>query len=287
MPENTYNTEVNYYRINANNTNIAVSASGASGSPNEEIAPPLSSGGSGFLNKAGDVINGNGTNFNLFDPGQYVYFINNSGVYVLLGQIASIQGATQLTLAVGSYAGVLPATGNAITASYSLITTAESFYIRVATEKTSNTLSSSQANIPLLTSWRVSNNATAANEPSITKLEQYSNVGTPSSITGTPQPISFTLEVMNQFPAFTGSTTISRSWNSKDDIPDYIWLKAVVKSGTSSLSGQTMYRITTEETIPALVVNSGFSNQTLRDSGYFNVTVGGGISGGNNNGGVG
>ncbi len=272
MPNNTYNTEVNYYRINANNTNIAVSASGADGSPNEEIAPPTSSGGSGFLNKAGDVINGLGTSFNVFSPGQYVYFINNSGANVLLGQISSIGGPTALTLVAGSYTGQLPATGNIITASYSLITTTESFYIRVATEKTSNTLSSSEANIPLLTSWRLANNATSANQPSVTQIQQYSTVGTPTSIAPTPIQVQFTLEVMNQFPAFTGQTTSSRSWNSVDEIPDYIWLKAVVKGGTSSLSGQTMYRITTEETIDALVVTPGFSNQTLINSGYFNVT---------------
>jgi hypothetical protein len=269
-----YSTLVNYYRINANNTSIATSSSGASGSPNEEIAAPNASTGT-FSSLAGLTVTGStspATDFDTaFTEGQYLYFIDN-GVYVLAGQIDTITDFNTLDLV-----SVIndPATAGTpvLAASYSLVTTSESIYIRVATDKTSGQLQPGQAFIPLLSAWRTSNAPGATNNPAITKIDRVSNVGVPASDANPTSPVQFTLEVMNQFVPNTSNVRVASSWNNVDDIPAYIWLRAVMIGGSSSLSAQTMYRLTTEEYIEALTVTANYPNSALRDAGYFNVTT--------------
>lgn len=264
----TYNTSVNYYRINANNTTIATSNNGI-GSATEEIAAPTSTSGS-FASTSGTTITGNGTAFTTnFAIGQYLYYINNVGAYVLVGQIDTITDADTLNLTAAPIN--TPTAGDVLAATYSLVTTSESIYIRVATQKSGGSLSANQAFIPKMSTWRVGNVPSAVNNPAVTRLDRVSNVGTPVS-NGTVTPIPFTIQVMNTFTVNTGSAT-SSSWNTFDDIPSYIWLKASISGPAASLSSQTMYRFTTEETIEALTVTPQFSNQTLINNGYFNVTL--------------
>jgi hypothetical protein len=269
-----YNTSVNYYRINANNTAIATSTSGASGSPNEEIASPIASSGT-FASIAGLTVTGStspATDFDTaFTEGQYLYYINNLGAYVLVGQIDTITDFNTLDLV---SVVATPTAGDTLAASYSLVTTSESIYIRVATDKTSGLLAANQAFIPNLSFWRTNNAPGAANNPAVTKIDRVSNVGTPSSEANPTSPVQFTLEVMNQFVANTSNVSVASSWNSVSDIPDYIWLRAVMIGGSSALSAQTMYRLTTEEYIEPLTVTPNYPNSALRAAGYFNVTVG-------------
>ncbi len=267
----TYNSSVSYYRINANNTNIAVTNDGVgSTAPTEELTAPLS-GGTYASGIGTSTINGQAlSDFTAFAIGQYLYAINSNGDYVLLGQIATIDpGGLILTLTGNSLVPSSPSVvaGNVLAASYSLVTTAESIYIRVATQ-TTGLAQPNTANIPLMTSWRNSNSASATNRTAVTKLEQISNVGSPVS-NGTVTNIPFTLQVMNVFTA-SGN---GRCWNSASEFPAYIWIRAVLSPSGANLAGQTMFRWTTQETIDALVVTPNFSQQTLFNSGYVNINV--------------
>ena len=265
----TYNSSVNYYRVNANNTNIAITNSGV-GSPTEEIAAPLTAGtysmGSG-VNITGETP---GSDFNQWSAGQYLYFIDNNGVYRLLGQINTIPTSSTLTLVANAiiYSPAI-AVGMPLAASYSLVTTTESFYIRVSTQLTGGGLSAGEANIPLMTSWRTQNTASAPNNTSVTKLERVSNVGTPVSNAASVANVPFTLRVMNVFSSNTGFT---RLWPNQD-FPEYIWIRADLTPTGASLAGQSMFRITTEETIEAFKVTSNTTPQQAFDAGYVNINL--------------
>lgn len=266
----TYNSSVNYYRVNANNTNIAITNSGVGSSPTEEIAAPLTAGtyssGSG-VNIAGETP---GSDFNQWSAGQYLYFIDNNGVYRLLGQINTIPTSSTLTLVANAitYSPAI-AVGMPLAASYSLVTTTESFYIRVSTQLTGGGLSAGEANIPLMTSWRTQNTAAAPNNTSVTKLERVSNVGTPVSNAASVANVPFTLRVMNQF---SSNTLNNRLWPNQD-FPEYIWIRADLTPTGASLAGQSMFRITTEETIEAFKVTSNTTPQQAVDAGYVNINL--------------
>lgn len=282
----TYNSSVNYYRVNANNTNIAITNSGVGTSPTEEIAAPLTAGT--YSSASGVNITGQaGSDFTQWSAGQYLYFIDLSGVYRLLGQIDTITSATLLALVANpiTYSPAI-AVSMPLAASYSLVTTTESFYIRVSTQLTGGGLSAGEANIPLMTSWRTQNTASAPNNTSVTKLERVSNVGTPVSNAAAAADVSFTLRVMNVFSSNTGFT---RLWPNQD-FPEYIWIRADLTPTGASLAGQSMFRITTEETIEAFKITSNTTPQQAFDAGYVNInlqlvtgttgTPGGGVGGG-------
>lgn len=267
----TYNPAINYYRVNQNNQAIAASASGASAGPTEEIAAPLASAGT-FASILVNVITGNATTFNsTFAEGQYLYYIDNSGNYVLVGQIDTITNATTLDLVAGTLVNT-PTANSVLAATYSLITSTESFYIRVATDKTSVGLGATEAYIPDLSVWRQSNSATALNNISITRMQAVSNVGVPTSDAATLTDIFYTLAVQNTFTPGQPLLSSPTSWNSLSDIPDYIWLLA---NPVTDLSSITMYRISTEESLVALTVTPRTLNSVLRTAGYYNVSTGG------------
>lgn len=280
----SYNSSIKYYRVNANNNSIATSNSGGTdGQPTEEIAAPLL-GGTLSAFPTTSTINGQvGSTFGVWAPGQYLYWTNSQGAYILLGQIATIDpSGLSLTLTGSPNVSPSPVTGSALSASFSLVTTTESFYIRVKTDKTDVSLPSNSAYIPNIASWRQSNTAGAQNRTDVTMLQQYSSVGTPTSPVASPVNIPFTLQVMNVFTPVSSSTP--RSWPNFDDIPDYIWLLARLSGSNAALAGQTMYRITTEEYIQELLVEPNFLNSTLKSAGYLDVSSAGTT---NNNGGVG
>jgi hypothetical protein len=265
----TYNSSVNYYRVNANNTNIAITNSGVGSPPTEEIAAPLTAGT--YSSGSGVNITGQtpGSDFTQWSAGQYLYFIDNNGVYRLLGQINTIPTSSTLTLVANAitYSPAI-AVGMPLAASYSLVTTTESFYIRVQTQLTGGGLSAGEANIPLMTSWREQNTASAPNNTSVTKLERVSNVGTPVS-NASAANIPFTLRVMNQF---SSNEAFTRLWPNQD-FPEYIWMRADLSPTGASLAGQSMFRITTEETINAFKVTSNTTPRQAFDAGYVNINL--------------
>lgn len=260
-----------YARVNTNNTSIALSPDGYLNNQaivDEIDTPTIASGEFGSMATVGGVSQITGTNTPSFDTefsiGDYVYYIDGTGNPVLVGQVASfVVGFESSKMDLTALASSNPATaGNPLLAySNHLITPSESVYIRIPTYE--NSLTSRQ--IPNFAVWRQSNNLNVA---SVSKLDQYSGIGTPLTInTPTPTPVSFTITVMNIFqPTTIGGNTY---WNSPADFPLYIWAKLTpVSSATTALNAQTMYRWSTQELLEAVTITSNFPQSQLVLAGY-------------------
>jgi hypothetical protein len=264
-----YNTTVQYYRINANNTALATSNSGgAANAPTEEITAPVN-GCTYDSGASGATIEGTasgGQDFNDFSVNQYLYYIDSTtGAYVLMGQIESITDADTLVLYDNSLA--VPTSGDQLVASYFLITNTESLYMRIATE-VGGSAGTNKMNIPDFSKWRTSSDVVAGlNNTNITKLEQISNVGTPVSEASPTVNIPFTIQTMNVFTTGTG-TNANNAWPSTASFPSYIWIKITPATTNNSLSSKTMYRLTTEETVEAYNASINTAISVLQTKGY-------------------
>ena len=267
------NSQVKYYRINANNTAIASSNSG-DGVPTEELAAPLA---------GGTYASGSGTNtitnqtvgaFSVFSPGQYLYYIDSTtGDYVLMGQISAIGSpATTVTLTGNSINAVAPTAGTTLAASYSLVTITEPIYMRVKTDKTSLV---NQVVIPNFRTWRTDgNNDTGLNNEDVTKLVQISNVGTPVSNASSVVTIPFTIMTMNNFTYGTGANA-SKAWPNVTDFPSYMWIKVTPANADKSLASKTLYQWITQETFDGIAASAGSTGLTAAQlQGYgYNTTA--------------
>jgi hypothetical protein len=262
-----YNTTVQYFRVNASNTAIATSNSG-DGQTTEEILAPVV-GGTYSTTSTGVTITGeSGSDFTALSVNQYLYYTDNSGNYILMGQIASIDiGGLDLDLYAAPI-GTTPAAGATLSGSFALITNTEPIYMRIATEVVNNTV-----NIPNFSTWRTSSNVTTGtNNIAVTQLLRVSNVGTPVSIAGTTENIPFTIQTMNQFTVASGaSTAVVRYFPTTASFPAFIWIKITPAITNNSLSSKTMYRLTTQENILALACSVNTPLATLQGAGY-NIT---------------
>lgn len=251
---------INYYRVNANNTSIATSNSGASAAPTEEIAAPVSSTGT-VVSVAGTAVLGTGTNFvSAFDQGQYLFYIDGSGNYNLIGQIGVIVSNTSITLT--STATNIPASGLVLAAAYSLLTNNESVYIRIPTAVgATNTM-----DIPNFSSWR---NGDGSNNTGISQLQQMSAAGTPLVNQTPPTNISFTFTTMNIFSTSGQTAGVTTYWRTSTDFPTFIWIKVTPQIGSSTnLASQTLFRFTTNESQPSIVISPGTLQTFLSGAGY-------------------
>jgi len=278
---------INYYRINANNTAIAQSNSGATGNPSEEITAPLASAGTFASYTSGTLtVAGTGTAFNTFAVGQYLYYTDpTTGNYLLMGQIATITSATAIVLTaagiVNNPTGISPAV--VLSAAYALITNNESIYMRIQTIAGA---ANGTQDIPNFAApwWRQGNSLTGINNPAQSSLTRVSNVGTPVSNAGTEENIPFTFVTMNQFTvAATTGPTGTTYFRSSADFPAYIWIRVTPQIGTStSLASQTLYRFSTQDSMEAFTISPGQTGTSLSGAGYNNVaganttSVGGG-----------
>lgn len=264
----TYNIpSIDYYRVNATNTAIATSPRGDSGTPSEPILPPSAEGT--FQSVSGFEITGSGGDFENWDPGMYLYYTEAlTGQYVLMGQIATIDGPLQVTLE----ATPLATEANAVlSASFSLITINESIYIRIATS-TSGAPNGSM-NIPNFASpyWRTGAGVSSNNNASQASLTQFSATGTPISTLSPTVNIPFTFLTKNQFSTSDASSVlVTKYWNSAADFPNFIWIMITPRTSatSSSLNSQTLYRLSVEETSEALVISANFDQQLLSNAGY-------------------
>ena len=259
-----YSTTIQYFRVNAANTALATSNSGA-GIATEEILAPvvggtLASPPSG-ANIAGTVIPG-GNSFTAFATGQYLYYTDVSGTYILIGQIQTITNSTNLVLystALGS-----PPTGSTLSASFALITNTEPIFMRIATQVVNQTV-----NLPDFSTWRTSSNVTTGtNNIAVTKLERVSDVGTPVSIASPSQFIDFTIQTMNQFTVSSGTSTTVAYFPTTGSFPSFIWIRITPVGANNTLSSKTMYKLTTQEFILALNCAVGTTLKKLQDAGY-------------------
>jgi hypothetical protein len=284
---NYTSSAINYYRVNANNTAIAISPLGATGTqPTEEIAAPLASAGTfSSYTILTRTIAGSATVFTNFAVDQYLYYTNpTTGNYVLVGQILTITNNTTIVLTTAGIVNDPAAVGTPVlSAAYSLITSNESIYMRIATNTSSappNGMLIPNFSTPY---WRQGNGLTGLNNPSQSALERISPVGTPLS-NATSENIPFTFTTMNQFDV-SGSNTILGTlyFRSSDFFPSYIWILVTPEIGTNtSLSSQTLYRFTTQENTEAIAIAVQTPGTTLRDAGYNNIATSSG--GGNNEG---
>jgi hypothetical protein len=272
MAEN-YSTSIKYYRLNANNTTIATSQTG-SGAPTEEIATPAVHGTFASMTGA-TIVNGQtGSSFNNFNAGQYLYRIDGTGAYLLMGQIASIQSGIQLTLTSAAQNTGSAVAGQSLAAGFNLITTQESFYIRIAVNKyPAGGNGPNTATMPDISYWRTSASNTADNKTNITKLEQVSAGGNPISWASSATNVAFSLQVMNQIVVFTDPGDDYIVFAEFKDIPEFVWLKATLSKSNPAFAGQTMYRITTEEAIPGIIVSLNYFSYNLFQAGYLDLTV--------------
>lgn len=263
-----YNSTIQYYRINATNTALATSNSGgAENDPTEEIAPPVAgctySSGSG-TNIVGVAIGSPASDFNDFEEGWYLYYVDgSSGDYVLMGQIDVINSATDLDLT-ESFTGS-PIGGEILVASSYLVSTVESFYIRIATSTVG--AGTNKINLPRIANWRSTASLTSTNNTGITQLEQISNSGFPIVPASPAINIPFTITTMNVFSPGSNRNTY---WVSTADFPNYIWIRAVIATGQTinALASKTMFRFTTEENIPEFNVGINTAERDVSAAGY-------------------
>jgi hypothetical protein len=272
---------INYYRINANNAAIAQSNSGA-GNPTEEIAAPVATAGTfSSYNSLTLTVTGSATVFTNFAVNQYLYYTDpTTGNYVLVGQIATITNNTTLVL---TASGIVnnPTGTPVLSAAYSLITSNESIYMRIATNTSS--APPNQMLIPDfgLGNWRLNNGLTGQNNPNQSALERISNVGVPLSDAGSAENIPFTFVTMNQFTVATSTSALQTLYfRTVSDFPTYIWIRVTPEIGTStSLASQTLYRFTTQENTPSIAIFVQTPSTTLSNAGYNNLAT---SAGGNN-----
>jgi hypothetical protein len=257
-----------YARVNTNNTQIALSPDGFNN--NQTITDAIESPDIATGNYASDTvvgaqtqITGTGTSFNTdFNINDYVYWIDSGGNPILLGQVAEFVSGFEATkmLLTSIKSSTVVGTPTLAGSNY-LITASESVYIRIPT----NVASATSMDIPNFTFWRQSS---GFNVPSVSKLEQYSTIGSPLQIfTPSPVPVSFTITVMNVFvPITSGGNTY---WNSPQDFPQYIWAKLTPVAGSSSaLNNQTMYKWSTQELLEGIVITPNFPQAQLVAAGY-------------------
>jgi hypothetical protein len=273
---------INYYRINANNAAIAQSNSGA-GNPTEEIAAPVATAGTFSSYNSGTLtVTGSATVFTNFAVNQYLYYTDPAtGNYVLVGQIATITNNTTLVLTAGVVNNPTVAGTPVLSAAYSLITSNESIYMRIATNTSS--APPNQMLIPDfgLGNWRLNNGLTGQNNPNQSALERISNVGVPLSNAGSAENIPFTFVTMNQFTVATSTSALQTLYfRTVSDFPTYIWIRVTPEIGTStSLASQTLYRFTTQENTPSIAIFVQTPSTTLSNAGYNNLAT---SAGGNN-----
>jgi len=276
---NYTSSAINYYRINANNTALAQSNSGA-GAPTEEIAAPVATSGdfSSYDSGTFEVV-GSGTDFTNFAENQYLYYTDSTtGNFLLVGQIASIDPGG-LSLFLTAAAVNTPTAGDILSAAYSLITNNESIYMRIATNTSS--APPNQMYIPNfgLGFWRQNNGLTGRNIPAQSALERVSTVGTPLSNAATVEDIAFTFVTMNQFTVATSTIAGTTYFRNTSDFPSYIWIRVTPQIGSSTaLSSQTLYRFTTQETTQALAIFQQTPSSLLSGAGYNNVATSSGTT---------
>jgi len=270
-----------YTRVNSNNTALAVSNNGTGDSistePTSLIDGPTPKDGD-IATVVGAVVTGDATDFQNqgFEEGKYLfYFDATTNAPVLMGLINSVASAISLTLTAAPIS--TPAGGFAnlkLGWADNLITTQESVYMRIPTESAGN---GQQRKIPDFKFWRLNNSlsATAVNNTSQTKLEQYSNSQIPLSIASPVVNIPFTIEVMNNFAVANDPNTY---WATTSVFPTHIWIKLTPTGTTqSTLLSQTIYRFSTQEVTNSITVSVETTGATLNAAGYpYSTAVGGG-----------
>jgi hypothetical protein len=282
MPKFT-SPSIAYYRINANNTGIAQSNLGT-GTPTEPIEPPLQSGKFSAYDPALKKVTGVSSQFQtLWKPNMYVYYNDAAtGDFKLVGQIASFVDNLNLILTTDPINSTWIAGTSNLYASYSLITTGESIYMRIQTVGPPFAPNGKKY-IPDfgLDKWRIGNGLTGLNKDTQSYIEQVSIIGTPLSNAATLTKISFTFETINQFTVASSVDVTTKYWLDSGSLPQFVWIKVTPQIGSStSFNSQTLYRFVTQEYMDGIEVGAQTLGSDLQNAGYNNISTG--VDAGNN-----
>jgi hypothetical protein len=283
---NNYSATIDYARINPNNTLLSQSNDGnGDGSGltiSEVIDAPANSGKfiSPTVTPSGPTVTCTSDVSATFEAGQYLFYFDASANPILIGQILSI--ATNVITLTTNIIGVGSAMLNKeIGGSYSLITSSESFFIRISTSVVGSS-GGSTVLMPNFSTWRTtpSEGVSSTVRSDISSILQYSNVGNPVTIATSQPNVQFTIITQNVFTSPNNGTTY---FNSTGELPQYIWLRANPIPSLGQASGfnpSTMYRFSTNEFMGnAISATVNTPAGTLRNAGYSGVgaTTGGSI----------
>jgi hypothetical protein len=161
-------------------------------------------------------------------------------------------------------------TNKELGSSYSLITAAESFYIRINVGQIGSS-GGSAIYLPNLSEWRVtpSQRESSIVKTSVSEILNYSNIGSPLTIAISPQNVQFKITSKNVFRSANNGQTY---FPTASELPQYIWLLAtpIPSVGQSTgFSAATMYKFSTNEFMDnAIIVTANTSKNLLYDAGY-------------------
>jgi hypothetical protein len=236
-----------FYRINANNTAIAISATGT-GTPTEEIAKFVVKTGTIAFSSGSATVTGTATTFNSdpdFAAGKtLVYLEPISNAWKLVGTIESIDSATQITLvenAANTDTGVscfptgVLANGN------------DDFYVRF----TPNLLSSGQIlELPDLTGMVDPINSPWT-DTDFFSLTQFSDIGDINAEANPQVNVNVRLVSWSNFAV---STSNSANWfTTTGNFPTYAWAKAFPNgSQPIELSESTLFTLLCRGVLPSV-----------------------------------
>ena len=281
-----YSAEITYARVNANNNTLANSndgdGDGSGATITEVIEAPTNSGFTVSGTPSGTSVTASASVTGVFESGQYLFYWDNTGNPILIGQIDSVSGSA-ITLKSNIIGSGGSMTNRELGVSYSLITSNEQFYIRVKTNKNPSTTSSSIL-MPNFQTWRTNptQRELSPNVIAQSNIQQYSDTGSPVTIGATQPYVGFQFATVNRFLSSNSGATF---FSNFAQFPQYIWLRVtIIPSGgaSSGLSASTTYRFTTNEFMDnAITVTANTANATLYDAGYSVqrvVVTGGGSS---------
>jgi len=235
-----------FYRVNANNTAIATSASG-SGTPTEEIGKIVLSAGTIAFSTASAVVTGTSTQFQTdtqFQPGLVLVYLNSiSNEIDLVGIIASVDSETQITLVENA---ANTDTGVSCAATAVLINANENYYTRF----TPNLLSAGQIlEVPDLTAMKTT--GTGWTNPSLFSLTQFSDTGDINAEAPSPTNID---QAISAATVFSVSASNTANWfTTSGNFPAYVW--ALINPNGSrnvQLAESTLFKILCRGVLPSV-----------------------------------
>lgn len=270
----SYIATIDYARQNQNNSSLASSNDGAgdgSGAVITEIIQAPTSTGKFVTGAApsGNQVVCTTSVEGTFFPGQFLFYFDAVGNPTLIGQIDTVV-TTTITLTANIIGSGANMTNKELGASYTLISTLESFYIRIGTSVVSGS-GGSVVYLPNVNSFRTVPELAGINNSTLSSIVQYSNYQNPLSIAVAGQQVNFRVASRNQFiqssPGFF--------WTNANQLPKYIWLACDPVRNSASLSGfapSTMYKFMTDEFMQnALEVTIDYPAEFLVEAGYSNV----------------
>jgi hypothetical protein len=236
-----------FYRINANNTAIAISATGT-GTPTEEIAKFVVKTGTIEFDTSDDVVTGTSTTFNSdsdFAAGKtLVYLDPSSNAWKLVGTILSVDSNTQITLVENA---ANTDTGVSCCPTGVLANGNEDFYVRF----TPNFLSDNTIlELPDLQGMKAQPGNTWTNT-NFFSMTQFSDVGDINAEASPQINVNVLLIALSNFAVSTSDAT--KWFTTSGNFPAYAWVKALPNAQQPiELAESTLFTILCRGVLPSV-----------------------------------